>query len=163
MRCGARFHAHQAGRQRLVDYLAKRCRSRVGVYSGHLSFGSIRVVTFMLGRIAAVLVVIAALALSAIFAPTLAVADERDAWAALVKGGHVALVRHGSAPPGYGDPPGFKIEDCARQRNMDERGRQQSRALGEAFRPARRSRGPDHLLAVVPLLGNGATYGSRSR
>jgi phosphohistidine phosphatase SixA len=75
-----------------------------------------------------------ALALSLIIAPTEAVADERDAWAALVKGGHVALVRHGSAPPGYGDPPGFKIDDCATQRNMDERGRAQSKALGEAFR-----------------------------
>jgi phosphohistidine phosphatase SixA len=78
---------------------------------------------------------LAALALSLIFAPTWAVADERDAWAALVSGSHVALVRHGSAPPGYGgDPPGFKIDDCATQRNMDERGREQAQALGEAFR-----------------------------
>lgn len=77
---------------------------------------------------------LAALALSLIVAPTGVLADERDAWAALVNGGHVALVRHGSAPPGYGDPPGFKIDDCATQRNMDERGRAQSRALGEAFR-----------------------------
>src|SRR6476660_323818 len=85
-------------------------------------------------RIATVLLMLAALALSPIFAPTLAVADERDAWAALVKGGHVALVRHGSAPPGYGDPPGFKIDDCATQRNLDEKGRAQARVLGEAFR-----------------------------
>ena len=77
---------------------------------------------------------LAALFLLLIVAPTGAVADERDAWAALVNGSHVALVRHGSAPPGYGDPPGFKIDDCATQRNMDERGREQSRALGEAFR-----------------------------
>jgi phosphohistidine phosphatase SixA len=89
----------------------------------------------MPGRLAIVRLELAALALSLIFAPTLAVADERDAWAALVKGGHVALVRHGSAPPGYGgDPPGFKIDDCATQRNMDERGRAQSRAVGDAFR-----------------------------
>ncbi len=77
---------------------------------------------------------LAALFLLLIVAPTGAVADERDAWAALVKGNHVALVRHGSAPPGYGDPPGFKIDDCATQRNMDERGRVQARAIGEAFR-----------------------------
>jgi len=64
-----------------------------------------------------------------------ALADQRDAWAALVSGSHVALVRHGNAPPGYGgDPPGFKIDDCATQRNMDERGRAQARAVGEAFR-----------------------------
>jgi phosphohistidine phosphatase SixA len=77
---------------------------------------------------------LAALALSLIVAPTGALADEPDAWAALVNGSHVALVRHGSSPPGYGDPPGFKIDDCATQRNMDERGRAQARALGEAFR-----------------------------
>ena len=55
--------------------------------------------------------------------------------AALVKGGHVALIRHGNAPPGYGgDPPGFRLEDCKTQRNLDEIGREQARALGEAFR-----------------------------
>lgn len=77
---------------------------------------------------------LAALALSLIVAPMVASADERDTWAALVNGGHVALVRHGNAPPGYGDPPGFKIDDCSTQRNLDERGRAQARAVGEAFR-----------------------------
>ena len=77
---------------------------------------------------------LAALALSLIVAPMGAVADERDAWTALVNGSHVALVRHGNAPPGYGDPPGFKIDDCATQRNLDELGRAQARAVGEAFR-----------------------------
>jgi len=77
---------------------------------------------------------LAALALWLIAAPMEAVADERDAWAALVSGCHVALVRHGNAPPGYGDPPGFKIDDCATQRNLDELGRAQARAVGEAFR-----------------------------
>ena len=71
-----------------------------------------------------------------LLAASVAVADEsRDAWTALVNGGHVALIRHGNAPPGYGgDPPGFKIDDCATQRNLDEKGRAQARALGEAFR-----------------------------
>jgi phosphohistidine phosphatase SixA len=70
-----------------------------------------------------------------IAAPVAAADDSQEAWAALVNGGHVALIRHGNAPPGYGgDPPGFKIDDCATQRNMDERGRAQARALGEAFR-----------------------------
>jgi phosphohistidine phosphatase SixA len=77
---------------------------------------------------------LAALAISLLAAPG-AAADSEEAWAALVKGSHVALVRHGNAPPGYGgDPPGFKIDDCATQRNMDERGRAQARTLGEAFR-----------------------------
>src|SRR5437773_7400370 len=75
-----------------------------------------------------------ALAVALMAAPVAAAASD-EAWAALAKGGHVALVRHGNAPPGYGgDPPGFKIDDCATQRNMDERGRAQARAVGEAFR-----------------------------
>ncbi len=70
-----------------------------------------------------------------IAAPAAAADDSLEAWAALAKGGHVALVRHGNAPPGHGgDPPGFKIDDCATQRNMDEKGRMQSRAVGDAFR-----------------------------
>jgi phosphohistidine phosphatase SixA len=53
----------------------------------------------------------------------------------LAKGGHVVLIRHGNAPPGYGgDPPGFKIDDCKTQRNLDEQGRGEARALGGAFR-----------------------------
>jgi len=78
---------------------------------------------------------LAALAISLIAAPVAAADDSLEAWAALVTGSHVAMIRHGNAPPGYGgDPPGFKIDDCATQRNMDERGRAQARALGEAFR-----------------------------
>ena len=78
---------------------------------------------------------LAAFVISLIAEPVAAADDTRDAWAALVNGGHVALIRHGNAPPGYGgDPPGFKIDDCATQRNMDEKGRAQSRAVGKAFR-----------------------------
>src|SRR5712692_3353444 len=78
---------------------------------------------------------LAALAISLVAAPVAAADDSREAWVALVTGSHVALVRHGNAPPGYGgDPPGFKVDDCATQRNMDERGRAQARAVGEAFR-----------------------------
>src|SRR5262249_44508519 len=62
-------------------------------------------------------------------------AGEADAWSALTRGGHVVLIRHGNAPPGYGgDPPGVKIDDCSTQRNLDETGREQARALGDAFR-----------------------------
>jgi phosphohistidine phosphatase SixA len=74
------------------------------------------------------------LAISLIITPDVAADDSKDAWAALVKGGHVALIRHGNAPPGYGDPPGFKIDDCKTQRNLDEIGREEARALGDAFR-----------------------------
>jgi phosphohistidine phosphatase SixA len=75
------------------------------------------------------------LAISLAITPGLAADDSKEAWAALVKGGHVALIRHGNAPPGYGgDPPGFRLEDCKTQRNLDDLGRAQARALGEAFR-----------------------------
>jgi len=79
--------------------------------------------------------VLATLAMWLLAVPVAAADDPKEAWAALINGGHVALVRHGNAPPGYGgDPPGFKIEDCATQRNLDEKGRAQARALGDAFR-----------------------------
>ena len=61
--------------------------------------------------------------------------DSEEAWAALAKGGHVAMIRHANAPPGYGgDPPGFRIGDCKTQRNLDDAGREQARVLGETFR-----------------------------
>ena len=76
-----------------------------------------------------------AVAIPLIITPASAGDDSKEAWAALVKGGHVALIRHGNAPPGRGgDPPGFKIDDCQTQRNLDEIGREQAKALGEAFR-----------------------------
>src|SRR5437870_11478133 len=75
---------------------------------------------------------LAALTISLVIAPAL---PAEDAWEALVKGGHVALIRHGNAPPGFGgDPPGFRFDDCKTQRNLDDKGRAQGRALGEAFR-----------------------------
>ena len=48
--------------------------------------------------------------------------DAADAWKALRAGGHVALMRHADAPGGVGDPPGFRVDDCATQRNLSERG-----------------------------------------
>jgi phosphohistidine phosphatase SixA len=88
---------------------------------------------------------LAALLAISLFGAPVAAADDSQAWAALVNGGHVALIRHGNAPPGYGDPPGFKIDDCATQRNLDEKGRAQARALGEAFR--RHAVRPDKILS----------------
>lgn len=55
------------------------------------------------------------------------------AWAALARGGHVALMRHALAP-GIGDPPDFRLSDCATQRNLSEAGREQARRIGEQFR-----------------------------
>ena len=44
--------------------------------------------------------------------------------------GAVLLIRHALAP-GIGDPDGFRLDDCATQRNLSAEGRAQSRALGE--------------------------------
>lgn len=48
-------------------------------------------------------------------------------------GGVVLMIRHAVAP-GIGDPDNFKLDDCATQRNLDEQGREQARAIGEWLR-----------------------------
>lgn len=55
------------------------------------------------------------------------------AWEALRGDGHVALIRHASAP-GTGDPKGYTLDDCKTQRNLSEQGRAEALALGERFR-----------------------------
>lgn len=60
-------------------------------------------------------------------------AKAADAWTELAKPGAIVLFRHATAP-GVGDPPGFAIDNCATQRNLDERGRAEARKLGELFR-----------------------------
>jgi phosphohistidine phosphatase SixA len=57
-------------------------------------------------------------------------ADAAAAWAALRAGGHIALMRHTDAPGGTGDPPGFKLEDCATQRNLSDKGRDEAAQTG---------------------------------
>ena len=56
-----------------------------------------------------------------------------DDWQAFDTPGAVALMHHALAP-GTGDPAGFALDDCATQRNLDDRGRAQARAIGAAFR-----------------------------
>lgn len=73
----------------------------------------------------------AALLALAFFAP----AQAADALAGLAQPGRVLLLRHAMAP-GFGDPPDFRIGDCSTQRNLDDAGRAQARALGERLRAA---------------------------
>lgn len=61
-------------------------------------------------------------------------ADEGAAWAALGQGGHVALMRHAVTVPGVGDPPGFRLDDCATQRLLSDAGRDQARRIGAGLR-----------------------------
>jgi phosphohistidine phosphatase SixA len=59
-------------------------------------------------------------------------AQTTDAWPAIADGA-IVLFRHADAP-GVGDPPGFKLNDCRTQRNLDEAGRAQARRIGQTFR-----------------------------
>jgi phosphohistidine phosphatase SixA len=60
--------------------------------------------------------------------------DAADAWKALRAGGHVALMRHADAPGGVGDPPGFRVDDCATQRNLSEKGRVDAEKIGSRLK-----------------------------
>ncbi|MBL8378568.1 MAG: histidine phosphatase family protein [Burkholderiales bacterium] len=52
---------------------------------------------------------------------------------ALRAGGVVLLIRHATAP-GTGDPPGFRLDDCATQRNLSAAGRAEAQAIGARLR-----------------------------
>lgn len=62
--------------------------------------------------------------------PPCAAADDAAAWAALVAGGHVLMLRHSQTDPGVGDPPGYRLDACATQRNLSPEGRRQARSFG---------------------------------
>jgi phosphohistidine phosphatase SixA len=51
----------------------------------------------------------------------------------LAGGGRVLMIRHAYAP-GTGDPADFTIGDCTTQRNLNEQGRAQARAIGAWLR-----------------------------
>ncbi len=53
-------------------------------------------------------------------------------WALLREGGHVVLLRHAAATAAA-DPDNVTADDCATQRPLSERGRQQARKMGALF------------------------------
>ena len=65
--------------------------------------------------------------------PVAATADDHELIAALLSGGHVAIMRHAIAP-GSDDPLNFRIGDCATQRNLSDGGRAQAVTIGERLR-----------------------------
>lgn len=82
----------------------------------------------------------ARIAAGAAFAATLAPATaaapadgEAAALAALRGPAPIALMRHADAP-GVGDPPGWKLDDCATQRNLSPQGRADAAAVGRRLR-----------------------------
>ncbi len=56
-----------------------------------------------------------------------------EGWEALKAGEAFVLMRHAIAPGG-GDPAGFRLGDCATQRNLSDEGRAQARAAGALLR-----------------------------
>ncbi len=76
----------------------------------------------------------ASLWLVAAFAFPVSAEDSGSLWALLRQGGQVVVIRHASTEPGIGDPPGFRLHDCATQRNLSASGREQAQRIGEAFR-----------------------------
>lgn len=63
-----------------------------------------------------------------------ALAEDNPAWSALREGARVVLMRHAATSGGAGDPESFRLEDCATQRNLTEKGRADARAAGEQMR-----------------------------
>ena len=59
--------------------------------------------------------------------------DTADMVSRMKAGGHILMIRHALAP-GSGDPADFTIGDCTTQRNLDNRGREQARAIGNWLR-----------------------------
>ena len=51
----------------------------------------------------------------------------------LKEGGKIIMIRHAYAP-GNGDPDNFLIEDCTTQRNLNKKGVNQSKKIGNFFR-----------------------------
>jgi phosphohistidine phosphatase SixA len=72
------------------------------------------------------------LAVLVLVAPAAAVADDA-VWVLLRGGVQVVLMRHTITTPGVGDPAGFRLDDCATQRNLTDAGRD-ARRVGAAFR-----------------------------
>ena len=59
--------------------------------------------------------------------------EDADAIQRLRDGRHVLMLRHANAP-GTGDPAQFQLRECATQRNLDDGGRAQARAIGAWLR-----------------------------
>jgi phosphohistidine phosphatase SixA len=69
-----------------------------------------------------------------VFSPPPASALSEKTIGLLKSGGHVILMRHAQTVPGAGDPEGFKLGDCATQRNLSDAGREDARRFGAALR-----------------------------
>ena len=83
-----------------------------------------RVTKFMLG------VVVGCSALAA----EQSVAADDPLWSQLKKGGYVILMRNSAVDEGLGDPKGYKVNDCATQLNLTDKGRAEAQKIGDEFK-----------------------------
>ena len=65
--------------------------------------------------------------------PAVARGDDAAVVQALRDGGVAVLMRHTKTTPGAGDPPGWRPDQCATQRNLDAEGRAHARRIGAWF------------------------------
>src|SRR3989442_7484098 len=68
-----------------------------------------------------------------LIAPSPSGADDAVVWELLRGDGQVVLMRHAVTTPGVGDPAGFRLDDCATQRNLTDAGRADAKRLGAVF------------------------------
>lgn len=57
-----------------------------------------------------------------------------DALVQQMRAGEVVLMIRHALAPGIGDPDDFKLDDCSTQRNLNEQGRAQAKAIGAWLR-----------------------------
>ncbi len=72
--------------------------------------------------------------MGALAAPALSAPATDDVVPRLLRAGGVVIAFRHALAPGTFDPPGFRLEDCATQRNLDHEGRAQAQRIGEWFR-----------------------------
>ena len=75
--------------------------------------------------------VVVALLLISVASSSFAQGSVEGALESLKQGGHVLLMRHAKTDPGDGDPEGFKLGDCATQRNLNAEGKAQAEQFGK--------------------------------
>jgi phosphohistidine phosphatase SixA len=68
--------------------------------------------------------------------PTSTIGDTKELALALRAGGHVILVRHGATVSNRADTDPFNLSDIAKQRNLNDKGKELAKAFGEAIRAA---------------------------
>jgi phosphohistidine phosphatase SixA len=61
-------------------------------------------------------------------------ATAREAVEPLLRAGGVVIAFRHALAPGTFDPPGFRVDDCSTQRNLNDEGREQARQLGAWFK-----------------------------